>query len=192
MIKIVLVSLVTVLALGCGRTPTVKGNVDESKVITNEKISTMSWKDISKKYLGKVITLTNIVSSNYTHKISSGQCNHSYRLLDASGEKLNKILVSIPFNYDLNDIKYLQNVKSPLGLLQKVDVGKSEKVFFPESELCAEKKCSFDDGRPERCSWASPQFKITGRVVMVNPKPAPGTTTVRDVVLLLQPQGFAY
>ncbi len=192
--KIFFLLCLSTIIIGCQREPVQVGTIDNSKLIVNEDLESLSWEGIADKYLGKVITVTNLMNNVWTQKLGKQRCNHAYYILDGKNGFINNISIHVPFNYQAYDISGLIHVedttKTPSRSIEIDPMGSSEPMFRAD-KLCDPKACENED-YSETCIWKSKTFKITGRVVSILPRFNSRSGEFKYARITLYPLGYEY
>ncbi|MGL1900504.1 MAG: hypothetical protein OCC49_00110 [Fibrobacterales bacterium] len=169
--------LFSMIIVGCGRTPVKVGNVDESKLVDWKEIRDMGLEKSVEKYLGKVITVTDLHSLGFKAKNEErgNACLISFRPQEAKNwskegvlpgegdriitpEGINETGISIFFNYGSEAVSWTKHSKIRID-----STDNSEIIFLPSHDFCG--RCQWDEENDNLCVEESPMLKVTGRVI---------------------------
>ncbi|MGL1900505.1 MAG: hypothetical protein OCC49_00115 [Fibrobacterales bacterium] len=175
--KLIALLIVSIVLIGCGRTPIRVGNVDESKLVDWKEIRDMGLEKSVEKYLGKVITVTDLHSLGFNAKNEErgNACLISFRPQETkrwqreglspsegdwvvTSEGIHATGFSIFFNYGSEAVRWTKHSKIRID-----STDNSEIIFLPSHDFCG--RCQWDEENENLCVEESPILKVTGRVI---------------------------
>jgi len=185
--RLLIGGLAITLLTACGYNHTVIGKIEEDLLITGKEIHEMGFEEFKKRYLGKVVTLTNLnpLGRGGGFNLEKGQCKISF-------SNRGKVIDDIIYNDYPITISIYPNqfptyaIKPSLvkGTYTEESLEYEKEVKLPLSTCTP---CKTWDPEEKSCFYRSPNIIFTGKIIQTG-----NNKNRKNIGIKMRVSGFAY